>query len=75
MNTLSKKIIGSIITICGIGVAGFSGYLLLQGYNLVITLSLIGSVLFGITLVLSGLALISGERVRDILEVIFFSSH
>jgi TM2 domain-containing membrane protein YozV len=73
MNKPTRIILGIALIICGIGLTGFSALLLLGGVDAMTALSLVGGCLFGIMLVLSGVGVATGERIRDILHTIFLS--
>lgn len=71
MNTMNKSariILGVILGICGIGIAGFGAYSLLQGPDFFRVLELGGLVLFGMSLMASGLAVAQGRRIREIID-------
>lgn len=73
MKKTTRIIIGSILTACGLGIAGFSGYLLFQGADLSVMV-LIGGLLLGILLALGGIAVTRGESIRDIIEIFLLGS-
>lgn len=66
-----KKVIGGILILCGIGIFIFSIYLFFTSKNSTIIFALIPFTLFGISLVLAGYGLMTGERIRDILSYLF----
>jgi hypothetical protein len=70
MNNIARKIVGAIVLIIGVGVILFGSYLLFTGGNISL-FSLIPFVLGGIIISFAGWGIITGERIRDILDTIF----
>ncbi|MCA1602073.1 MAG: hypothetical protein LC776_10680 [Acidobacteria bacterium] len=68
MRRAGRIIVGSILGLSGIIIAGVGVYLLLQGPDLLQGLELGGMVLLGLALTVSGLAVALGMHIRDIIE-------
>ena len=73
MNKISRIILGIILVIMGVGVIIFGISLISDDQNW-IGYALIGStIILGVGVILGGWAIIKGEKIRDILEIIIIS--